>query len=263
MKQYRILYNPLAGGGNGKERAMHLLDLLQDCEMRFYDITEIENYPSFFAKTAPQDAVLIAGGDGTLSHIINAVGSRLLLHDIYYYPTGRNNDFWHDIGRQAGDPPVRINRYLRGLPTVQTDRGSLRVLNGVGNGNPHFPHKPTDATVTVDGTPHTYHKVRLVSVTQGKFCGGMIPTPRQNRLQSERRISVMILHDAGRWRAGRILRAALAGRAEKYRNNVTVLCGNSIEVRYAEPVSLLVDGEAQPATQICRMSVEPDVAQAN
>lgn len=130
MKQYRILYNPLAGGGNGTERAMHLPDVLQDCEMRFYDITEIDSYSSFLAKIAPQDAVLIAGGDGTLAHFINGIGNKPLRHDIYYYPTGQHNDFWHDIGRQSGDPPVRINRYLRNLPTVQTERGSLRVLTG-------------------------------------------------------------------------------------------------------------------------------------
>ena len=83
-----------------------------------------------------------------------------------------------------------------------------------------------------------------------------MPTPRQNRLCADRRISVMILHDAGRWRAARILRALAAGRAEKYRNNVTVLCGNRIEVRYTEPVPIQVDGEAQPATRFCRMATE-------
>ncbi len=261
MKHYRILYNPLAGGGSGTERAMRLPDVLQDCEMRFYDITEIDSYSSFFAKIAPQDAVLIAGGDGTLAHFINGIGAVPLRHDIYYYPTGHHNDFWHDIGRQYGDPPVRINRYLHNLPTVQTERGSLRVLNGVSNfvgssvsGIPRLPHRPTNVTVTVDGVPHSYSKVWLVPVTHGKFCGGIMPTPKQNRLCAGSRISVMILHDAGRWRAERVLRALADGRAEKYRNNVTVLCGNRIEVCYTEPVPLQTDGEAQPATRFCRMA---------
>ena len=144
---------------------------------------------------------------------------------------------------------------------MQTERGSLRVLNGVSNlvGSsklPRLPNRPTDITVTVDGVPHAYRKVWLVPATQGKFCGGIMPTPRQNRLCADRRISVMILHDAGRWRAARILRALAAGRAEKYRNNVTVLCGNRIEVRYTEPVPIQVDGEAQPATRFCRMATE-------
>lgn len=268
MKQYRILYNPLAGGGNGTERAMRLPEMLQDCEIRFYDITEIDSYSSFLAKIAPRDAVLIAGGDGTLAHFINGIGTGPLRHDIYYYPTGQHNDFWHDIGRQANDPPVRINRYLRNLPTVQTERGSLRVLNGVSNftgnasGNsffnalPKLPPRPTDVTVTVDGVPHVYSKVWLVPVTQGKFCDGMIPTPRQNRLGEDRRISVMILHDAGKLRAIRVLRAIFDGRAERYRNNVTVLCGNRIEVRYTEPIPIQVDGETQPATRFCRMAAE-------
>lgn len=256
MRQYRILYNPLAGGGNGTERAMRLPDVLQDCEMRFYDITEIDSYSSFFAKLAPHDAVLIAGGDGTLAHFINGIGPGPLRHDIYYYPTGQHNDFWHDIGRQAGDPPVCINRYLRNLPTVQTERSSLRVLNGVYNGSSRLARRPTDVTVTVDGIPHVFHKVWLVPVTQGKFCNGTMPTARQNRLCADRQISVLILHDAGKWRAMRILRAMSAGRAERFRNNVTVLCGNRIEVRYTEPIPIRVDGETLPATRFCRMAAE-------
>ena len=120
MKQYRILYNPLAGGGNGTERAMHLPDVLQDCEMRFYDITEIDSYSSFLAKIAPQDAVLIAGGDGTLAHFINGIGNKPLRHDIYYYPTGQHNDFWHDIGR-----PARAHQPLPAESAHRADRTRL------------------------------------------------------------------------------------------------------------------------------------------
>ena len=71
MKRYRILYNPLAGDGTGREAAMHLLDLLPDCELRFYDLTTLGSISSFLAKNDPKDALLLAGGDGTLSRFAN------------------------------------------------------------------------------------------------------------------------------------------------------------------------------------------------
>ena len=112
MKRYRILYNPLAGDGTGREAAMHLLDLLPDCELRFYDLTTIGSISSFLAKNDPKDALLLAGGDGTLSRFANEAVTLSSRQEVYYYATGVHNDFWHDIGRQRGDPPVRINRYL-------------------------------------------------------------------------------------------------------------------------------------------------------
>ena len=110
MKQYRVLFNPLSGDGAGKAAAMHLMELLPDNELRFYDITKIDSVPSFLAKTDPKDTILVAGGDGTLRRFADAVSALPLRHTVYYYATGRDNDFWRDLGRQPGDPPVPVSR---------------------------------------------------------------------------------------------------------------------------------------------------------
>lgn len=233
MKRYRVLFNPLAGNGTGRKTAMHLLELLPDCELRFCDLTEIDSVSSFLAKADPKDAILVAGGDGTLSRFANSFASLPLRQDIYYYATGTHNDFWRDIGRQPGDPPVRINRYLSGLPTVLCDGETRRFLNGVACGTGDLTHAhPTTVTLTVDGAPHIFRRVWFAAVTYGKYCGGLAASPEQDRLGAAC-LTVTVLHDTGRFGASRILRALRAGRAVKDPAHLTVLTGRSIAMTCA------------------------------
>lgn len=286
MKQYRILYNPFAGGGTGRETAMRLLDIVRDGEMRFYDITEIDSLSSFFAKIDAKDIVLVAGGDGTLNRFVNAIDGLSVPNDIYYYASGRENDFWRDLGFSAGDPPVCVNRYLQGLPRAISGQRTLRVLNGVGCGMDGYcceesnrlragssgrvrfgrialrgilyRYRPVDAVVTVDGKRHDYRSVWLTPMMHGRFYGGgMMPTPEQDRLDPEGRISVMVLSGAGRFRVLRMFSSIFKGRLASYRKNVEILSGHDISVEFSRPVPIQVDGEVLPATSTCRLQAEP------
>ena len=68
---YHILYNPLSGSGKGGERVQSLRELLRDKELNFCDIREIRDYAEFFAGIPAEDALVIAGGDGTLNKFAN------------------------------------------------------------------------------------------------------------------------------------------------------------------------------------------------
>ncbi len=234
MKRYRILYNPLAGDGTGREAAMHLLDLLPDCELRFYDLTTIGSISSFLAKNDPKDALLLAGGDGTLSRFANEAVTLSPRQEVYYYATGVHNDFWHDIGRQRGDPPVRVNRYLENLPVMRTGDGDLRFLNGV-TASAGVPFSAahshsTTVTVTVDGVSHVFHRAWLVTVTHGKHLGGFLLSPSQDRLSAGRTLTVTVLHGVGRFGVAHVLRALRTGRPVRHSAAVTVLTGKQITV---------------------------------
>ena len=121
-------------------------------------------------------------------------------HPIYYYATGSGNDLWHDLGRQKGDAPCRVEELLKNLPVVTVKGESRRVINGVGYGIDGyccevgdqmraasaqkinytsiaiqgllFHYHPTKAVVTVDGVAHTFKKAWLAPTMNGRFYGG-------------------------------------------------------------------------------------------
>lgn len=247
MNRYLVLYNPLSGGGSGKEAALRLPDLLPDCELRFYDVTEIDGFSSFLAQADPRSAILLAGGDGTLAHFANEVPYATREHDVYYYATGISNDFWRDVGRRPGDPPIRVNRYLDRMPMIRTERETVRMLNGVSCGalcaaqvgsTEYF-----DVTVTVDGTVHHYEKVLMATVSHGKFCNGLMTAPSQNRLKGSDELTVTILHGVGRFGAAKLLRTLRIGKYKRELPGVSVLVGRQISLATSAEVAICSDGE--------------------
>lgn len=94
--KYYVLYNPHAGNGRGKEEAEKLTDIMKGDELVFDDITKINNYKAFFDGVRDDEAVIIAGGDGTLNRFVNDMGETEPSKDIFYFAVGSGNDFLHD-----------------------------------------------------------------------------------------------------------------------------------------------------------------------
>ena len=94
---YRILYNPLSAHGKGKALAKNVREHLRGESYSFCDMREISDYKAYFAKLEKDDAIVITGGDGTLNRFINDTDGILPDIDVYYYPAGSGNDFYHDI----------------------------------------------------------------------------------------------------------------------------------------------------------------------
>ena len=272
MPRYHVLYNPHAGNGHGTEDTMKLKDIMKDAELVFCDMTTIESYKTFFASLAEDDRVIVAGGDGTLNRFINDTDGLSLCHDVYYYATGSGNDFWHDLGFQKGDPPVCVNDYIKDLPVATVNGKSYRVLNGVGYGIDGYccevgdklrniPGKkinytsiaikgllfhfhPVNATVTVDGVKHTYRKVWLAPTMHGRFYGGgMMPTPAQDRKNTDGTVSTMVMYKTGKLRTLMIFPSIFTGKHIEHTKSVAVLSGHEITVEFDRPTALQIDGE--------------------
>lgn len=267
MKQYRVLFNPLSGDGTGKAAAMHLMELLPDNELRFFDLTQIGGMESFLAKTDPKDTLLIAGGDGTVCRFADAARGLTRHRPIYYYATGQNNDFWRDLGRQPGDPPIPIDRYLRTLPVVQCGGQTRHFVSHVTLGE--VSSSLFSLKVTVNGEAHSFSAVRFAAVTSGKYCAGGLLSPRQDRLCPENGLTVTILHDTPRFGLAGILRALRTGNAERYPGSVTVLRSCTLQLQaewgHSAPPVLLCDGErmspdgAEPMALTCSFGTEDPV----
>lgn len=271
MKKYFVLYNSLAGK-SGENEKFKTLNFFNDKQVEFTDITTIVDYSSFFSKLNSEDVIVICGGDGTLNRFINDINI-LPANDIYYYPTGNGNDFWRDLKDRNEEEPYKVNDFLTSLPYVEVNGKRKYFINNVGFGidgyccevgdkqkseNPDkkvnytkiaimgllFNFKPVNAEIIVDGKSEKYEHVWLAPTMNGKFYGGgMMPTPSQDRLNSEGFLSVMIFHGKSKLKTLTIFPKIFKGEHIKHEKSVKILTGKCITVKFDRPTALQIDGE--------------------
>lgn len=268
--KYKVLYNPFAGRINDTSFFDELKAALAGDELEYYDITKI-TYPEFLAEVKSGEAVVVAGGDGTLNRFINETSDIKITAPVYYYAAGNGNDFWADIGRKAGDKPVELAPYIKDLPTVEVNGKTYKFINGVGFGidgyccevgdrlkaadkNVNytgiaikgllFRFKPANAKVTVDGVTKNFKKVWIAPTMNGRmYGGGMLPTPAQDRLNEARTVSVCVFFGRGRLKILTIFPKIFKGEHIKKTKNVAVLSGKEVTVEFDRPCALQIDGE--------------------
>lgn len=271
MAVYHVFYNPVAGDGNGETKARGLDGLLKG-ELHFYDLIKTEGVAELVNGLAPSDAIVVAGGDGTLNHFINEVDCDSIPNRIYYYATGTGNDFLRDVAGADEKGVVEIGKYLKHLPQVEVNGKKYLFLNGVGYGIDGyccevgdklretsdkpvnyagiaikgllFHYKPTAAKVTVDGVEHSYRKVWIAPTMHGRFYGGgMMPAPRQRRGNEKGTVSVTLFHDSGKLPTLAVFPNIFKGTIEKSKKMIDVFEGKDITVEFSEPRALQIDGE--------------------
>lgn len=130
MAKAYVFYNPFAGNGDGKKRLDELKNIIPD-ELIFCDLTKEETYESSLFKITSKDSLILCGGDGTLNQFVNITEGIHIPCEIFYYPTGRNNDFARDLGKKTGDKPFPITLYLKHLPIAEIGNRKHQFLNGI------------------------------------------------------------------------------------------------------------------------------------
>ena len=269
MRNY-VLYNPMAGHGDCDEKLGKLKSCLEG-EIVEFDLTKLEDADELFKSLSSDDRTIISGGDGTINKFVNSVDTDSICCDIYYYGSGSGNDFLHDLGKNVGDEPVKVNEYLKNLPTVEVDGNTYRFVNGVGYGIDGyccevgdkikatsnktvnytaiaikgllFHFKPRCATVTVDGKKYSYKKVWIAPTMNGRFYGGgMMPAPEQDRLNNDE-LSLMVFHGTGKIKTLLIFPSLFKGEHVKHTEAVAIHKGREITVEFDSPTPLQVDGE--------------------
>ena len=272
MAQGYVLFNEKAGNGRGKEGIEGLTSHFSE-PLSFLDMTTLEGgYEALLNKMEPDDFLVLCGGDGTLNCFVNDAGTDALKHPIWYFPTGSGNDFARELGKNRGDAPVLINRYIENLPTVTINGKGRLFINGVGFGIDGYccekgdelrekstkainyttiaikgilyAYKATGATVVVDGKEYCYQKVWIVPTMKGHYYGGgIMPAPRQNRLDAEGTVSVMIFHDSSRLKTLLMFPNLFKTERTLDERYVTVLTGKEVSVTFDAPRALQIDGE--------------------
>ena len=266
-----ILYNPLADNGSGKRNAEKIKELLLSEELEFIDITGI-NAAEFIADASTDDRVIISGGDGTIHYLVNQLKGNVPERPIYYYPAGSGNDFTTDIREKNTDELILLNPYIEALPTVKVSGKELLFLNGIGFGIDGycceegdklrqksdkpinytaiaikgllFKFKPRGATVVIDGVKREYKHVWIAPVMNGRFYGGgMNVAPDQDRLNTERTVTTVIMHCPNKLKTLMVFPKIFKGEHVLRKDMVEVITGHEITVTFDSPTPLQVDGE--------------------
>lgn len=266
-----LLYNPLSGKGNQARADAECYKTVVNIPTTILAITEIGDLRAFVEGLNSCDDIALFGGDGTLNKVANALSDYSFKNDIYYYPCGTGNDFARDIGAQYVREPIIINDYIKELPTVTVKGETRKFINGVGFGIdgyccevgdqlksqqklPNytsiaikgllFHFKPVNATVVVDGKKYDFKKVWIAPTMFGRYYGGgMMPTPKQNRNERDKKVSLMVFHGSGKMETLMIFPSIFKGEHVKHTKNITILQGKNVTVTFDRPSPLQIDGE--------------------
>ena len=264
MKYY--LYNPLANNGILPGVS---LEELKKTGAQPVDATKTD-YAEFFGKLAPEDEVVMVGGDGTINYLINHVDCEKLKNNVYLFGNGSGNDFLNDIGEKPGKE-ILLNKYLKNLPTVRVNGLERKYINNMGFGidgyccevadeikakTPGkkinytaiaikgllFFFKPCHAVVEVDGVKHEFDNVWLAPAMKGRYYGGgMMIAPGQDRFSDK--LTVVVYACRSKLKTLINFPKIFEGKHVELTDMTTVITGNKVHVRFSRPCAAQIDGD--------------------
>lgn len=267
MNKYTVLYNPYSGNCHGEVYAHELDTIMKDCKLEYISMPNIKNFKKFLKN---HKDIIICGGDGTINYFISHTINIKYSNNILYFSTGTGNDFHNDVGNKV-HIPYEINRYLEKLPVVTVKGEEYSTINGVGFGLDGWccaqgniekqktkkpvnyakialrglrgAFSPTNAHIVVDGKKYDFKKVWMAVSMNGRyFGGGMKIAPNQDRLNTSRELSLVVVHDAGRLKLLTVFPKIFKGTHIKSKA-ITILKGHNIEVYFENYSDIEIDGE--------------------
>ena len=274
-KKALLIVNPCAGRNNKRLGALEIVKKFSppewETEIR---TTRCQGDATTIVKDegAKYDVILCCGGDGTLNRFINDSTNLRILGDIFFYSAGTGNDFKHDVDPDNSLYRIRLNDYIRNLPTVTVGGVTYKFVNGIGFGIDGycceegdrqraagrqdinysaiavkgclFRFKPYGADITVDGETRHYDKVWLAPTMFGKYYGGgMKVAPEQDRNNLQHTVTNVVIHGTGRLKTLIRFAKIFSGEHTKYTDMVDIRTGHEVRVVFDRPCALQIDGE--------------------
>jgi diacylglycerol kinase family enzyme len=268
---YYILFNPLSSNGKSIEVMEKLKGKLakDGHPSEAFDIIEVsKDIDSFLKRTDKDDKVVILGGDGTLHYFVNGIRNIVIEQEIFLYKGGTGNDFSREFKNKE---IINITPYIRELPTfkVNGEETDKIFINGVGFGLDgavccgvndsgtkksgiayiknllslikHFPRY--DLEVWVDGVRHTYKKVWLATVTNGKyFGGGMKISPVSDRTDDI--LELYVIHSVSFLKLLFIFPTIFIGKHMLFKKvGISLVKGRQFKLVSNAPIPFQSDGE--------------------
>ena len=260
-----------SAGGNFLKNEKRVKEMFSGERVEFFLCSDVDDKREFLKKITESDTLVIIGGDGTLNKFVNSIDDIEYPFPIYCYAGGTGNDFINDVAGN-GSCFIKINEYIKNLPTVLVNGQTYRFINGVGFGldgycceigdqkrkkNDRAPnylkialggllggYKPRNARVTIDGVVREYKSVWLAPAMNGRFYGGnMMIAPTQDRLNPEKKISFAVAHTKSPLKILTRLPTVFKGKHLKFKKLFEIIEGYEIKVEFGRPCALQIDGE--------------------
>lgn len=217
------------------------------------------------------DALVVGGGDGTLSLALPALLERAL--PLGVLPLGTANDFARsvdvadleracdaiaaghtravDVGTARGTP--FLNGAVIGVPAAAARELTPHLKKRFGTfatvaAAPDIARraKPFRLHVCVDGTAFERSRTIAAMVTVGRFVGGV---PVRYSDLDDGMLHVLACRARGAFDAISVALSALAGRMHR-NGNVTERSGRTIELRTLVPMDVAIDGDVRAKTPV-------------
>lgn len=283
---YLIIINPLSGNGKTLEVWQGIERLFIEQQMTYIALssTSIIETTAFItkqSKLASIKAVVIIGGDGTTSSILQDVANTNM--PIAIYPAGSGNDTAR-MFRLTDDPEKFVGGLLKGR-TTSIDLFKLNghfgitvagtgidsiignrvnqsfykpILNKLGIGSLSYTiatvmsllsFKPFNGKVTIDGEVFTLNKAWLIACgNTTSYGGGLNICP--HALPTDGLLNVTLLHNVGRFKVLFRLFPALLKGGPVYKNGVSYMEGKAIKIESNRSIPAIVDGEIVTSTPL-------------
>ncbi len=271
--KYAILYNPHSCGDKGLKIAREIEKLMGDHAYSYVDLTSIDSLNDFVTNLSDDTDIILTGGDGSLNSFVNQVDNTD--KNIYFYASGSGNDFARDINFKKRTTPIRINDYIKNLPTATVDGRVYKFINCVGSGMDGYccgeverlralakrranylyaaikalvyAYRPCTAHINADGKEYTFKNAWLVPIMNGRyFGGGFMSAPDQNRMNPNKTLSLVAIHSRNFFKIVTAFLLIMKGKHTKLKSMVKIIEGHNFSVKLDRPATLQLDGETIP-----------------
>lgn len=266
-----VLFNPKAHSGTGEEQAKAFAATLSG-DVTFKSVLEITDAKAFLAPLSPDDTIILCGGDGTLIRMVWLLDGMDVPQKLYFTSSGTGNDFLRDVADRMENGMVRINDYIKDLPTVTVKGKTYRFINGVGFGIDGYccevgdalheksgkpvnysaiaikgilgKFKPLNVAITVDGVTKQYKNAWLAPTMNGRYYGGgLMIAPDQDRLNPDGKVTVCTMWSRNRIKTLLVFAGVSKGQHVKHTEMFEARAGHDITVKFDRPCALQIDGE--------------------
>jgi len=277
-----LLYNSNSKIGKNKEKIFKVLasaiKTFKDGDIRVKDITKLDSIEERLARISKEkDNILIVGGDGTLTSLINKYKKYLdKLPKIYAVKAGTGNDFLRNI-IHSGYPVENINNkyflinpFLKNLPICKVNNNEKTFLNGIGIGLDGYicknveeqrnknnkqsffkitlksfkEFKPLEKlTIEVDGQKNELKKCWFASIMNGKYYGGGMKIAPKADFKGEK-LQAVIINDINKFKLFMLFPLIYTGNHSKVKA-VHFFEGKHIKITSDEKTYVQIDGEPQ------------------